>query len=1036
MNGEQGADFFEMQPGQPERQPLILESSENATARSMDQTPVDPPTPAAVDPEVQFEEHFDAYVASVRDKGGPTEFLFFLNKARGVRWGTGLGVTTGAIAEIPNVGARLVAVCLMAGAVAVAHFRGRSKAFDHLPSDLRDAVGDHFEVYRAKKTGEIGVYWAGITWNYDDEGRIYTPREHLLQMAERSARNGVAELSVPGEVAKDILAEPYAGSTTMTVGEWMAQYAGIAVGKNREEGVLIVNRPAEWLKLLGNTSHAKGTVLVDALLTTLGQVDPLHPLVRIGEEYASYPELRDERLLRAARQAVQDRTSATEVLPQGHRLDLAHGAARTASVPVTGRIIEKSENGAVVDADSVALTVQRRLDRIESLQQILGISPETFCAIVKAPHENVPLAKKVLEYLLYQATVRPDEQMQEQLRTVLAVQTEDASEDSPGWMLADPIQDTIIKPSQKTWIDDYKQRWTVATTAIAACFIAIAGTMTVDEILSERYEEAASYARAAIAREQGATRPESIPREQVDDRIWQDSPELGVWGAIDHMRQGLGSKAPAASGSKSSSKPEANNSDGQPNRVEWIVQGHDGMQTEGYYFVDTRTVLHGKDGPNGPLEWHGAEQMPYTSYKLPTASDGWLGVPRITVSRSIDQDEYGDYNEATDTVAFPIAVLENTVPVSATLDGQPVTVRKKADGTFAMHPSSGKVQGGQLSYTLVRFNDSLPHAASRFGQRGVRLDGAAIDRYWNARIPGLASPLQPGLRTKMIEQYVGRTFSYELEPFPPNWSTRSGLEYTRQVGGRQEADCYAAAGLLALENESLAMVGGFRNNAGEGAEIISTREAHAWVADASGERYDATPSRSEDSAALAAYFDEGALVKAQQTPPQKPPERVPVLPFLAVGVVAAVGIAARRRLKNAGHLIGSQAKVVVATAANLTADYALYRLSQESSNDLAAARILAQQAVYASHQAELRVGEAMSQQPQPSNGIEEINKMMAQHLGRSAARQAVGKALGRSTTVQEWSILSRSRWILALARIAAWRPRDKAEDPAAIVVLD
>lgn len=948
------------------------------------------------------ETAFDEHVALVRAEGDAADARVSLRPSViGARALAASAIVGPALNMEAPIG-RIATVLIAAGATTL-YATSRNQYHDvkiadrRMGADTQAALGQHYELYRMPSSrrlpeGRVGLYWAGPMDTDADEPPALD--KQLEQMAERAKRAGVDVMAVPKELSDVLDPGLHPKSSRTSVYAWIKAFEGVRTSRKEKEYELTVNSPDGWLTTLKHIRRTEGTDAVSVLIDKLEQLDPSHPLARIGRAYAADSEFRDERLRVFTRRGLEDRRLIET------EMSLLCGQKVVGMVHHSPKSMKAHSEGRIKGANQVDRVVAGVFQHTEALDQALGLDQATLKRVLEDPEQDRQLATRVFEYLLHKRLAGgPSEEVDELVGMVTARQA--GGEASAGVDFKPlEMQKYLVRPFEAGWRPISRSQQTRRHWAAGALtsVLGLVGFGSLDVVLEDRYDAAAYQARQQLAREQGVTADQFVTQADVERRVGATSLELGAWRRLDKIRDGLddftdiGPKPPGiidrqrqvdGAASSGGASYVGDIYPGTPNRIDWVVEGYN-MSTEGYWAAGTSATLRLEEShKDGLLLSWVREGQTYREYDVPTSIFGYkadYNGMRIAVSRSIGINEYLQLDPKKEgNLVLAIPVLDGTKPVSVALDGQPVKLLYKDDGTFAIRTPDGQPLSGHLTYDLVPATKGTgPHARSAFSTEGnMDVNESAMDGYWQTLIPGLPDHRDPDRRTQMITEYIQQNFTYALAPLEADPRIYNGLDFTHVVNTRKQANCNVAASLLLLENPWLSVADGYLNRGGKGSGILSTHEAHAWAVNGRGERYDASPWRgisSED----AAYFDEGALLE----PPRQLPDQLPLLPLVGLTGALALAVAQRRRL-----LAGGQAVF------NVPANHAQRQLERSDVAALRTARELAEQAVYAPTGRALRVDAALGRaQAAKTTAADEIAKLRRPDMHSAQARQALHQA--------------------------------------------
>ncbi len=281
-----------------------------------------------------------------------------------------------------------------------------------------------------------------------------------------------------------------------------------------------------------------------------------------------------------------------------------------------------------------------------------------------------------------------------------------------------------------------------------------------------------------------------------------------------------------------------------PNEISWRLTPKNGMSTTGYWGNSVHNIYY------------------YGSWTTDSSSSSVVTLPTKVVDLSRPYTEVSrPIYDTRDVVELP--VLQGSEPIAASIDGEPLTVRKATDGTYAAEIPDSQ-ERGKLIYAVAPAKTIGPRAISH-------IDVIDSDKFthtlptatsWDVALPHRSANLQTRVRQEIT--YIQDHFEYALEPYKSGILKDNSLHTLTQTAllVTEKANCNVAASILAADNPQLNVATGWLNtNISNKPQVLSSHEAHAWTVDKKGEIYDATPSARIEK--FASFFDESKLLEKQ-----------------------------------------------------------------------------------------------------------------------------------------------------------------------------
>ncbi len=449
-------------------------------------------------------------------------------------------------------------------------------------------------------------------------------------------------------------------------------------------------------------------------------------------------------------------------------------------------------------------------------------------------------------------------------------------------------------------------------TALAGAIIV--GQMGADNSLAARKEEAA----AEIAAEHGH-KPQDVIVDPaaIDDRVNSWSSMNRIWGAWHGVRTHPFDAVDAWA------EKFRHHEEGMPQPAGTIVDGTIGNVGKpstatawtlaprglspddlvGHWTISTSDEADGFiDDANMPrLSWS-TTTMYDKNYNLSHVTQVGLRLPESAMD---EQGELLPYIAVTGTVSrfdkiFPSVIYDGlylAVPVlngyqiaAANLNGKPVDVLHKPDGTYALKlPSETEKETGPLQYWLIKGGSPGPHAiaprsllAESNAPNAMAFDQAALDRVLHDNIPNLDSMAPADLTA-----YIQTTSKYSYNPWPEKeLAGKKAVENLVELTLKEkQSNCNTAVEVLEAVYPELNPTFEFKNDSDP--LVLTGDEAHARAVDPQGKAYDPAP-----PAALE---------------PVNGPEKPAPLPLERLGGIAAMvamgGILFKRRKRLANRVI-------------------------------------------------------------------------------------------------------------------------------------
>lgn len=855
-------------------------------------------------------EAFNAHVEAMRTDGDALDRQHRLWKAPAIRAGIVVGTVTSVMLEHsyensslnPPIYAAGVAV---SGLFAYTRYRRRPREFregvNTYNAPAQRLVGESYELYNnSVKAGavknshakEITLHWQGP--NPTDEAPFRGDNlSHLKHIANLAEGAGVQKVAVSESLVRGIL--PDVEEPSQTIRDLYKRKSLPVRGKPTQEG-LHVKTPAEWLELAEAQREKEGYSL-EALLAKIEGLHPSHPLAIAHRTYRNNPAAHHSRLQGAARIGVERQLENVE----GSRNEYGHRERHyTRGVLAGNGNVHQFSNG--------------KYTGTTSFERALGQTNEQLIAAVENSENDPQAAIRALEVLTFKklqdetiATPRgnSEQRTQEPLHSPV-VQLPAIAQRRPK-----SKEQRISRPWR------HAQRLAAFTLSVA---ISGTGGFIAQEKVNEKYWDAVEVSQEQIAKDRNV---DVTDIDFTDPEIDRRLPQWRIWGRFTDVTYNVAhavDRGPfVSSGYRSpdyydylkdyrtllnehgaaSTQPSTYVGNVEPtgNRVDYRVEGVN-MSTSGYWAV------HAMNGSQVVGRADGVVTSWESEYRI-AGTDRQLELPvtvpeGITSYATVSRDLSGSDRFGTNTVdIMPIPVLEGTRPVAASVNGEAVEMRVRANGTYYMvapRTMFDEKKGAKLNYTVVP-DENAPRVRNLTPTTVFDYDGlydpAAIDKAWETVIPNLPKRGEPGYdedaRSRMIAQHIDTQWQYRLEPHAPGamLGVHSVAQQVIRANEIALANCNVAGNQLAQENRKLTPVTGYHNSTGEGSKTLSTNESHFWNTTRKGEIIDATPSKGltpEDAAFFRETYDQ-----------QKAPD--PSLGWLYLGELAALagGLAYWRR---------------------------------------------------------------------------------------------------------------------------------------------
>lgn len=196
-----------------------------------------------------------------------------------------------------------------------------------------------------------------------------------------------------------------------------------------------------------------------------------------------------------------------------------------------------------------------------------------------------------------------------------------------------------------------------------------------------------------------------------------------------------------------------------------------------------------------------------------------------------------------------VPVLQGTIVVAANYGGRPVLVRRHSNGaedyfspTYKADPTSRTFRYW-LEPATDPYAGPIAHALPplRGSYRRLQPD---VQAAWGKVIPNI-DQLSDTERAAAEVSYIKWTFVYDYNPLSDDMTRKmaygqlSNADFINTQLQAGKANCNVAATLVAMDNPELAVAWGFNN---DNSTTLDGGEAHMWLVDAAGNRYDPTPS--------------------------------------------------------------------------------------------------------------------------------------------------------------------------------------------------
>jgi hypothetical protein len=924
----------------------------------------------------------------------------------------------------PTISASLVAL----GGLAVASKyirapRDRRQGERRFNWDAQAAVGEHYELYRTHVTvrsakhpisnqNAVVMHWHAPYISPETPSRG-DDLEHITHAAQLAKQAGVNKIAVNEAVARPVL--PDLAQPTEALRD-IFRKKSLRLGGNILKTDMHVKTPDEWLELARDKRTREGYPL-NVLLSKIEAYQPSHPLAVINRDLAGYPDQRKTRLLHMARVGVERQLD--DVQPGRSALGIPERHHVRGMLDTKGNV-HQFNNG--------------KYGATTTLDRALGKTDEQLLFAIENGDNDPQGAVRALEVLTYKKLKE---------KQIIAKDGEDKPKDQRERPDSNSHQLQFFKKNMKLTAEQRisrKLRRTARVVGFIASAAAMSGvTFIAMDKTSVAYTKDFMATQDAIQKERGKDADVQYDDPEIDARIgqwrlWQKATTAISDGAlfIDY--------GPARWGSNWHNYPIPKNNlnfdmaqnmgadtrmgnvKRDDNKVDWDIH-ENGMSGAGYWAVNVNDQLDvldpvGDDGLSINWSRSAAADFDNTFLKLPAI------VPANTekylnVSRNL---ALGDmiYNNYTQLYSVAMPVLDGTRPVAASLNGKPIEIAVRQDGTYYMAIKNRTIvsagSGGQFSYSLAPTED-VPTAhrerplflSSYSGDIRDILDEAGINAAWEKIIPGL--PKSTGdqsvdaKRSLMIAQYIDGHWQYRTTPWKDG-ALKGVHDMPQEIIRMDEiakANCNVANGDISIENPDYAPVTGYRN--GGDTTKISSHESHQWAEDKQGGkagRIDATPTQgltAEDEKFFAEDYN------------KKPEERNKGWLYVQLGVIAA-GLALWRRRDAVAVARGVQAGVTVASEQSL---------SRMPADKLRLATNLAEQAAYAP-KVQVPVARARAER-NTSTKSELANRLVRPSAGlhtretskalRQAARQANSRG-DKHALRQAARLISRARHIASL----------------------
>lgn len=644
--------------------------------------------------------------------------------------------------------------------------------------------------------------------------------------------------------------------------------------------------------------------MVTELVGTLRKVSPMHPIVRIYDDYAKHPEGRNAALKTAVQQEIE--RSYSEIVPKSQsarhdakqvpaKSEVGHlkEAAESSTSPeppvpdlVPWRAVEYhmaqvAEDGAGVakyDADGFmaeSIAASFRSMTSKELRLILG-NPEV------SPTQSV----KVLSELLMKQLHQPDRPLVEiydyyrkpQYTYVTVELTPSIEPRYAGFTTQERLLDTGSKAGKARDLGNGYERQKnkkIAVGGLLAGVIAV-GSFLGSDWAEDNYNHQLTYAHSQIAAENLLDpRTADIPFEEYRKRAEENSVSARIWGHWKDFQEHaddifksrptlpIGIPLWAEQGIAADTLDLAGRpGEGRPVYADWKLEPHGGMSTEGYWAIDTSYKLH---ATNSGLEWVFDSNAYGTYYDLDAQPP--IEGPNIRVSRTLS---VGDAITRDGKTLIKVPVLYGTEIIAANIDGKEVDLKHLEGATKAFEIATEELKGaqGKLEYWI---QPAVVGGVKPFAVMPLQLNGDVMSEdlintthklrnMWEERIPGFwEMPKQEQMQR--VREYV-EGMAYRLDPFGKDFNHDADplVDYIERLVERSQADCKVAGTIMSLNSLAFApgkgfnLVTGYSNKNNSSILDLNSREGHTWTTDEYGNIIDATPRKGitdEDAAWLA-----------------------------------------------------------------------------------------------------------------------------------------------------------------------------------------